>query len=568
MAYIIQKKRNNNIYYYLAESARINGKPRVKIIKYLGTSDTIVRNTTVAVDIPKPEFSRVFEFGAIIALYDIAERIGIRAIIEKHVSKRNQGLAVADTILLAAINRAIMPKSKNGFYEWYENTVLPRLFTNANKTNLSSQGFWNNMAQLDQTTIREIEDEIVKIVVKKYEINTECLLFDNTNFYTYIDTDTQSTYAQRGHSKEKRSDLKIIGLSLMVSPDNNIPLFHEVYPGNTNDAKRFSEIIPKLKRRCKTLGLGECGITLVFDRGNNSDNNIEDVLGEEPLQFHFVGGVKQNQCRELLQIPLKDMGYLQSGKLKKTRAYRTSKHIFGNVFTVVMTFNPELYKSQIRGVKNNIKKCAARLRELSERLDKWRTGEITKGRRPSKSGVNKQVSSILSAEHMKKVFYCTVAEENGFISLKHEFDYEQFSCLKRNSLGRSVLFTDHDDWTNEQIVGAYRSQYHVEEAFKRMKDTDHLTFRPIFHFTDSKIVVHAFYCVLAFLLSSLLNRELADIGCDISINTMLDSFQKVKEVITYFPKNCRCKNSKVISYSGMDGIAQIFFEKYKLMPEL
>ncbi|MCL5780465.1 MAG: hypothetical protein M1119_06030, partial [Firmicutes bacterium] len=37
---------------------------------------------------------------------------------------------------------------------------------------------------------------------------------------------------QRGHSKEKRSDLKIVGLAMMVTPDFNVPLFHEVYPGN------------------------------------------------------------------------------------------------------------------------------------------------------------------------------------------------------------------------------------------------------------------------------------------------------------------------------------------------
>ncbi|MDR0795956.1 MAG: hypothetical protein LBE79_07910, partial [Tannerella sp.] len=102
-----------------------------------------------------------------------------------------------------------------------------------------------------------------------YSIDCECLLFDNTNFFTYLDTANSSKLAKRGHCKQKRSDLKIVGLSLMVSPDHNIPLFHEVYPGNVNDAQQFSDIIGKLKNRYRHLGKGECAVTLVFDKGNN-----------------------------------------------------------------------------------------------------------------------------------------------------------------------------------------------------------------------------------------------------------------------------------------------------------
>jgi len=568
MAYIIQKKTKNNIYYYLATSARVNGKPRIVSKKYLGTAEKIAQSVTGEIIIPEPDFSTVLELGAVLALYDVAERLGVRAIIERHVLKRNQGMPVSDTILLASINRAVMPKSKNSFYEWFEDTILPSFFKTANKNSLSSQGFWNNMSQLDQNTIRAIEDDVTKAVVKQYKINTECLLFDNTNFFTYIDTENPATLAMRGHSKEKRSDLKIIGLSLMVSPDNSIPLFHEAYPGNKNDAKQFSEIIIKLKQRYKKLGLGDCDVTLVFDRGNNSEDNIDDVLQEEPLPFHFVGGLKLNQCPELLLVPLKDLKLLNGKAFKKTRAHRSLKKVFGREFTAVMTFNPELYKSQIRGIKNNIKKCMSRLQELQKSLEKWRKGEVTKGRRPSLSGVSNSVSSILSAEHMKAIFDHDIKKENGFVSLSFKLSDERFADLRRRVLGRTILFTDRSDWTNEQIVTAYRSQYHVEEAFKRMKNTDHLTFRPIYHFTDSKIRVHAFYCVLALLLTSLMNRELADMGYDVSVNKMLDSFQRIRQVTTYFSEDNTYKNNVVTSYTGIEGMAKVYIEKYKLLCKL
>jgi len=568
MAYIIKRKTKNNTYYYLVHSARVNGKPRIISKKYLGTAEKIAQTMSGGPAMPEPESSTVLELGAVLALFEMAERLGIRPIIERHVLKRGQGLPVSDSILLAAINRAVMPTSKNSFYGWFQDTVLPSYFKIANRRSLSSQGFWNNIDQLDEKTIRAIEDDITKKVVRQFEIKTECLLFDNTNFFTYIDTDNPAALAARGHSKEKRSDLKIVGLSLMVSPDYNVPLFHEAYPGNKNDAKQFSEVITKLKLRYKKLGFGDCDATLVFDRGNNSEDNIEDILKEDPLPFHFVGGLKQNQCPELLAIPLCDLRLLNGVQFKKTRAGRFLKKVFGREFTVVMTFNPELYKSQIRGVKNNIKKCSQRLKELEESLDKWRTGEVSKGRKPSMKGVGNSVSSILSAEHMKDIFVCDIKMKEDFVSLSFELCADSFAELRRKSLGRSILFTDHSDWANEQIVSAYRSQYHVEEAFKRMKDTDYLTFRPIYHFTDSKIRVHAFYCVLALLLTSLLNRELAEMGYEVSINKMLDSFQRIRQIITYFPTNDKQNNNDVISYSGLEGMAEVYFNKHKLLSKL
>ena len=81
----------------------------------------------------------------------------------------------------------------------------------------------------------------------------------------------------------------------MASPDNNVPLFHELYPGSANGAEIFSEIIYSLKERCSRIH-GSADITLVFDCGNNSAASAEKLIEEEPFAFHFVGGSEQNQC--------------------------------------------------------------------------------------------------------------------------------------------------------------------------------------------------------------------------------------------------------------------------------
>jgi Transposase len=570
VATISKRTNKSGTYYYLVESARINGKPRIVKQIYLGTAERIekaVESMSSDTAVPDPQMVTVYEFGAVTALYSVAERLGIPEIIDDIAGKRKQGLPVSSSILLAAINRAVAPTSKNSFYGWFEKTVLYKIFPGANEKNLSSQGFWNNMAVLDEDKICRIEDEITKRVVERYAIETDCLLFDNTNFFTYLSTSNPSTLGKRGNSKEKRADLKIIGLSLMVSPDHNIPLFHETYPGNRNDAHQFSEIISKLKSRYKKLGKGDCEVTLVFDKGNNNDLNIQELLETEPCPFSFVGGLRLSQCSDLLDVPKTDYVAL-IGDFHGATAYRAVKQVYGREFTAVVTNNPELYNAQMVGVQSNIGKCEIAIVELKEKLRLRKCGDITKGKKPTIESITKNIIGILSAEYMKDIFDYTVTGEPGEVpTITFTINQEHLDGIQERSLGKTVLFTDRSDWSNEQIVSAYRSQYHVEEAFKKMKDTKYLSFRPVRHFTDEHIYVHAFYCVLALTLSSLLNKELEQMGHKMSIRRMFDAFNDAQQVTSVFASLSGNLTTKT-GYSRLEGIAKAYTEKYNLLEYL
>ena len=567
MSTISKRTNKSGTYYYLVESARVNGKPRLVKQEYLGTAERIAQAVGLMsseASVPDPQYVKVYDFGAVMALYSIARRIGVCQIIDEVAGKRKQGLPVSSSILLASLNRAVAATSKNTFYEWFEKTVLYKMFPAANEKNLSSQGFWNNMSLLNEEKIRRIEDEITKRIVEQYDIDTECLLFDNTNFFTYLNTCNPSTLGKRGNSKEKRVDLKIIGLSLMVSPDHNIPLFHETYPGNTNDAKQFSNIITKLKNRYRALGKGDCEVTLVFDKGNNNDDNILKLLETEPCPFHFVGGLRLNQCPQLLDIP--KANYVQlDASVGGTSAYRTIKRVYEREFTVVITNNPELFEAQMRGVLANIASCKKALAALCEKLQLREAGVITKGKKPTVESVSKNIQKILSAEHMKEIFDVAVTcESDKTPTITFSLNDERFAALQERVLGKIVLFTDQADWSNEQIVKAYRSQYHVEDAFKQMKDTKYLSFRPMRHFTDDHIRVHAFYCVLALTLTCLLNKELELMGHTMSIRRMFDTLQSSQQVISVYasPKG---KPIVKTSYSRFEGITKEYFDKYALL---
>jgi transposase len=349
----------------------------------------------------------------------------------------------------------------------------------------------------------------------------------------------------------------------MVSPDHNIPLFHETYPGNTNDAKQFSNIILKLKNRYTALGRGDCDVTLVFDKGNNNEDNIPELLETDPCPFHFVGGLRLNQCPELLDIPKSDYVMLDSS-FNGTSAHRSLKCVYNREFTVVITHNPELLEAQMRGILANIASCEKALVVLNEKLRLREIGVVTKGKRPTVESVTKNIQKILSAEYMKEIFDFTVTGESSKTpKITFSLSDERWAGLQERVLGKTVLFTDQSGWSNEQIVRAYRSQYHVEDAFKQMKDTKYLSFRPMRHFTDEHIRVHAFYCVLALALTNLLNKELEQMGHKISVRRMLDVFQSAQQVISVYASS-EGKPLVKTAYSRFEGITKKYFDKHDL----
>jgi transposase len=566
MSSLIAKVINGKKYYYLVDSARVDGKPRIVHQQYLGTAAAIaeaVEEKKVG-DKENPTYGRTLGFGAEAALLDIAERLDARQIIDGHVGKRNQGLPVGTTIVLASINRAVGQVSKAEFFdEWFDATVLPRYFPAANKRNLSSQGFWNNMSQIDQTMITAIETDIVKKVVQNYNISSECLLFDNTNFFTYINTASQSKLAKRGCSKEHRSDLKIIGLSLMVSPDFNMPLFHETYAGNTNDCTRFSEIIASLKQRYLDIFPGENKITLIFDRGNNSSSNIEKILLDDPCSFDFVGGLKQCQYGNLLEIADGNYRPLIGDKLNGMSAFRTVRDEYNMPVTVVVTDNPKLYETQLIGVASNISKCQQNIDNLIIKFEQRNNGELKGGKTYTVEYLDKKINDILCKEHMKFIFDYDISQKGKKIYLKCSINDDKYTYLKRVILGKKVLFTNHMDWTNEKIVSAYHSQSHVEEYFEQMKNTKLLSFKPIGHFTDCHIRVHAFYCVLALILATILKIEIKELGYDLSLNKCLSLMSKFKQIINTYVKS-KNKIVQTFTFEGLEGVAKKYFDRYQL----
>lgn len=560
MGSITKKKIKNRIYYYYVESKRVNGKPKYVNQVYLGPAEKVLekcRNPGIS---NEALYSNIAEFGDVSLLYDISSRLGIVDSINTVVGKRKQGVSPGEYILTAAINRAVAPTSKSGLQEWFAKTVLPSN-TGIKPSALTPQNFWNNTC-LTEDMINRAEDIIVKTILEKYQLDTTHLIYDATNFFTYIDTKQSSELAKRGHSKEKRNDLKIVGLSMMITPDCSVPLLHESYPGNHHDAKQFCKIVMELKKRYERVSGKKSDVTIVFDRGNNSESNIA-LLEEGSCPFHYVGGLKNIQAKELLLVPRSKYTALAKENFPGHMAYRTKYKVFNREVTVVISYNPALEQGQMQGIIINKEKTKAKLTELQQSLIRRTDGTTKKGRKPTMESVQAQVNIILATEYMDKIFQTTIGTRNGFLYLDFIEDNTAFEKIREEELGKTVLFTDRDDFSNEEIIGAYRSAWHIEEAFKQLKNSDHLAVRPMFHWTDDKIRVHIFACVLAFRLCCLLKKELSLKGIYVSINKLLDEMKEIKQVTTFFGNIS--KPEVVNSFSKGSKLAESILHEYDLI---
>jgi len=532
MASLTTKIISGHKYYYARISKRVDGKPKIVQTIYLGTVDKMIKNARAADQIPQAKEVYIAQLGATAALFDIANRLQFVQIIDSHVAKRKQGPTIGQYILTAAINRATQPTSKAVLGEWFKNTIGPRLMVIKPKQ-LTSQAFWNHMDRLTQPILINIENDLLVKIMDEFKINLNCLLYDATNFYTYINTKTQSQLAQRGHNKQKRNDLRQVSLGLMTSADFHVPLLHMVYGGNINDARQFGSVINELVNRYKRLTEACPRITLVFDKGNNSQDNLDAFKATE---MHFVGSLKLNQCKELLKISLRKYRDLKGPGPQELKAYRTRQKVFAEERTILITYNENLLAGQLQGIGHNIRKCKAELRELTKKLQRWTTGKIRKGKKPTLDGIKKKVKTILKREYMNEVIKTTVWTKDAFVQIKYRVDQEAIGRLSRTVLGKTILFTDNHEWTDEQIVAAYRAQYKIEHAFREMKNPHFLGWNPRLHWTDQKIRVHAFYCVAALTLVSLLRRELAAKGLSISAENLMEQLNGIRETACVYPQ--------------------------------
>jgi len=564
MAYLTRKKIKGITYYYVEETERINGKPRRKWQKYLGPLHKILE-AVEGKPCSQPLYAEILQLGAPAAYLQISKETDMMNILDSVFSKRKQGVSVGLYLIIAAINRGIDGVSKRSMWNWFNNTILTRAFPNVTRESLSSQRFWDNMSKLNEDKIRSAWMKLVNYILDTEDIDLSCATYDGTNFYTIIGSFNQRcNIAKRGKNKQGRSDLKQVNYALFCTRKDQFPLYFDVYEGNRHDSKEFRQVLEKFFEFYKGRLSNREKMTLIFDKGNNSEENINKFSDNEC--FNFVGSVKVDDHKDLSNISnrsklLKEQSH---PSLEGVKAYRTKKKIYGKNLTIIVSFNENLYTAQVQSIENEIKKCFERLSEVKRKIEDRISGKITKGKKPTKESVKSNVKRILSGQHMKKLIKTTISERNGILRLSYKLEEEEFSNLSDTCLGKNIIMTNNHEWSTEEIILSYRSQYEIEDTFSQMKGRKSGTWLPMYHWTDRMIFVHGFYCSLSVLLRSLIMKKVKESSLKMSINKLNEKLFDIREVLNIFPNKQKkepvCQS--VVSY--MDEEQKKLFDIFQM----
>src|SRR6266699_3947195 len=234
MATLVAKRKRRKLYYYIVESARVDGKPRIVHQTYLGTAERIaalVQDRTA----PLPLSITTVDLGLPGALWRAAQQSGVWQVLESLWEKPPSGPSTAHYLLLAAIHRICQPGPKTEVADWYRKTILSSVWRFAPER-FRSQDFWDCFDRIQVAADEPSEaDELVQAQSAllgcwkdRQMVSRRLLAYDTTNFYTWTASTNQRNHlARRGHNKQGRHNLRQIGLSYVLDGEHGISLCHQ-----------------------------------------------------------------------------------------------------------------------------------------------------------------------------------------------------------------------------------------------------------------------------------------------------------------------------------------------------
>src|SRR5271165_4265091 len=535
MASLYKKVISGKTYWYLREMGRVDGKPKMISERYLGTAADIAAAMEATHAAALPERTRHLAFGDVAAAWGILEDLGVAAVIDEVTGSRPAGAALsAGTYLaLAALNRLVAPCSKAAFADWWKTTAADR-FTKIPASALDHRRFWDAMHAVTPAQLEQASEKIAAEMVRTAGIDVSSVALDMTNFATFIATGNgRAPIAQRGKAKQKRTDLRIVGLGLVVTRHGGIPLTWHAYPGDRPDVTQFPVMTSQLKARyeavCAAAGLTleAADMTVVFDAGQNSGANFAHFAA---TGLHFVGSVPASDCPDLTALPASKRAIVDKEQFGGLTAFDTRRAVYGTDRRAVLTHSPELHEAQAAGFTGTtLAKAGKKLDELAATLARGKT------RRP-RDKVEAEITSIISKPWVRRVVRWDLSgEQPKDLRLAWRADPEARAALEEEIFGKHVLITSHDDWPVADVVAGYRSQSEAEFGFRQMKDPHVVSFSPMHHWTDHNIRVHMFTCVLALQLAHLMRHRARQNGLDLSVRELLAQLAAIGETVLIYP---------------------------------
>ena len=312
-----------------------------------------------------------------------------------------------------------------------------------------------------------------------------------------------------------------------MSRQGQIPLCARVYEGNSVDVTAYPDSLTRIRERLEALSLSLETITLVYDKGNYSKANQALV---EASPFGYVASLVLAHHPELMAIPSSSYQPRRDSPLGPRRRVRLQREIWGRERMVVLFLSETLAAGPRRGLQPQLRKRLAELATWQAQLAKPRSGPRTVAAAP------RRIDRLLTGQYLKPVLHIEYdPQRQGGERLRYGIDAAARQPLETEVFGKRLLITDRHDGSDDEIILAYRGQSHVERSFQQLKDEYHCAVCPQFHWTDQKIRVHTFICLLGLLLGRVVEYEARQLGYTQGLSGLLDLLGSIRLAMVLRP---------------------------------
>jgi transposase len=530
MATIVAKRKRRQLYYYIVESARVDGKPRIVHQTYLGTAERIaalVQDRTA----PLPLSITTVDLGLPGALWRAAQQSGVWGVLESLWEKPPSGPSTAHYLLLAAIHRICQPGPKTEVADWYRHTILSSLW-GFPAERFTSQEFWDAFDRIqtgsggESDELEQAQSRLLAAWKDQQLISRRLLAYDTTNFYTWVaSTNTRNTLAQRGHNKQGRHNLRQVGLSYVLDGENGLSLCHHVYPGNVVDTEEFPIALGRIVALLDRHGIARDTVTLVVDKGSAA---LANTLELEQAGVGWISALPWNQApEEFRERPVEELPALSSSQ-PGVRAAAERMVVHGKEYLCVMKYSAAFASEQLHGVTTALSKALPAMRRLTVELAK-------PAARFTEAGIRNKIARWLSGAFVSDLVRYQLEQRDGRWHLQFDLDHAALEHVLAHRLGRTTLLTNRMDWTAEQVVAGYSGQQQIERVFRGLKEGDWLGWGPMYHWTDQKIRVHAFYCMLGISLLQYIYKKAQAAWAGLSMEQLLEELRQIQQFALLYP---------------------------------
>jgi transposase len=532
MAHFHVKTKKGRPYLYVREIARVDGKPKVISQIYIGSPEKVAGLLTgKETDVLS---LKVEEFGSLWLAHQIDRDIDLCGIVDSVVprAERETGPSVGEYFLYCVLNRMVQAVSKNKLADWFRKTAIQHIRP-VELDELTSKRYWEKWDRVNETDLHTIARRFFERICQVEAPSADCLLFDTTNYYTYMASQTESELAKRGKNKAGKHHLRQIGLGLLVARDSRLPLYYSVYPGNIHDSKHFAAVMDEMFGMVCGLHKTKERLTVVIDKGMNGDDNYAWI--DDHSRIHFITTYSTYFAQDLAATPLdrfepadtvENRRHIEEGREDECLlAYRTKGEYWGKERTVIVTYTPASARKQAYTFADKLeamrRELLAMRAKVRDKAPHWRNEEA----------VRERYKRFCEQLHMTPQLYELEFDQSPDGPALTFRKNVNLVSRKQAMFGKNIIITDNTDWLTGDIIEASLARWQVEDRFRFSKDDDLVGTSPLRHWTDSKIRCHLFTCVVAMTYLRRIELKMAAAGRKRSIEEVMDDMRHLHYVL-------------------------------------